>query len=549
MRTIPYKESILVEFKSDRKGYPDRDLVEAIVAMANTDGGELYLGVEDNGEITGLSIKHEDEIGLCAMVMNSIVPTLFISAEILNEDNKKVMKITIPKSRSVVATLSGKMIRRRLKSNGTPENIPMYPYEITTRLSDLSLLDFSSQIIEKATVYDFDIAEIARLRSLIKKSNGDAILLDLDDEELQKALQLVKDVNGILIPTITGLLLIGKEEKINEYIPTAKAVFQVLEGTNIRRNEEHGKSILTMLELFETNFDAWNPEHEMEEGLLRISAPEFSKRAFREALVNAFCHRDYTILGSVRVAIDDDGLTISNPGGFIEGVSIENLLTVEPHGRNKALADALKRIGLAEKTGRGIDRIFEGSILFGKPWPDYSETTNNRVKLFIQRAKPDFQFAKMIREEQDRQGRLLPINSLLILSCINFERRINLKRIIELTHITESRARSSIESLVESGLVEALGSSTNRNYILSAKVYKAAHNSIGYVRQTDIDEYRYEELILKLTKARDNGISRKDVTELLNISKDQAYRILKKMVKNEKLVVVGSGRSTTYHIS
>lgn len=107
---------------------------------------------------------------------------------------------------------------------------------------------------------------------------------------MQKTLQLVKDVNGILIPTITGLLLIGKEEKINEYIPTAKAVFQVLEGTNIRRNEEHGKSILTMLELFETNFDAWNPEHEMEEGLLRVSAPEFSKRAFREALVNAFCH-------------------------------------------------------------------------------------------------------------------------------------------------------------------------------------------------------------------------------------------------------------------
>lgn len=124
-------------------------MVEAIVAMANTDGGELYLGVEDNGEITGLSIKHEDEIGLCAMVMNSIVPTLFISAEILNKDNKKVMKITIPKSRSGVATQSGKMIRRRLKSNGDLENIPMYPYEITTRLSDLSLLDFSSQIIKK----------------------------------------------------------------------------------------------------------------------------------------------------------------------------------------------------------------------------------------------------------------------------------------------------------------------------------------------------------------------------------------------------------------
>lgn len=68
MRAIPYKESLLIKFKSDRKGgYPDKDLVEAIVVMANTDGGELYLGVEDNGEITGLAKKHEDEIGLSAM--------------------------------------------------------------------------------------------------------------------------------------------------------------------------------------------------------------------------------------------------------------------------------------------------------------------------------------------------------------------------------------------------------------------------------------------------------------------------------------------------
>ena len=61
--------------------------------------------------------------------------------------------------------------------------------------------------------------------------------------------------------------------------------------------------------------------------------------------------------------IDDEGMTISNPGGFIDGVNLKNLLTVEPHGRNPALADVMKRIGLAEKTGRGIDRIYEGSII------------------------------------------------------------------------------------------------------------------------------------------------------------------------------------------
>lgn len=124
---------------------------------------------------------------------------------------------------------------------------------------------------------------------------------------------------------------------------------------------------------------AWNPERETEYGLFRIPIPEFDWAAFREGLVNAFCHRDYTMLGSVRVLIDDEGMTISNPGGFIDGVNLKSLLTVEPHGRNPALADAMKRIGLAEKTGRGIDRIYEGSIIFGRPWPDYSESTSRSV--------------------------------------------------------------------------------------------------------------------------------------------------------------------------
>ena len=410
----------------------------------------------------------------------------------------------------------------------------------------LPVLDFSFQIIDKASLNDFDHNEITRLRKLIQLSNGDNTLLNLDDEELIKALCLARDFDGKLIPTITGMLLIGKEEKLTEYIPTAKASFQVLEGTSVRKNDEYSKPLLATLELIETNFNAWNPEYEIEQGLLRMNAPEFSFRAFREAIVNAFCHRDYTMLGGVRVAIDDDGLTISNPGGFVEGVSIDNLLTVEPHGRNKTLADALKRIGLAEKTGRGIDRIFEGSILFGRPWPDYSESTSTLVKLFIQRSKPDFVFAKMISDEQNRNGKLMNINALLILSCINTERRITLKRILELTHISESRVKKVIEKLVESGLIEASGQGKNRFYLLSVKVYKKSNNLIGYVRQTDIDEIRYEELILKLSENRENGISRKDVCELLNVSKDQAYRLLKKLVDKESLVTIGKGNRTKY---
>ena len=161
--------------------------------------------------------------------------------------------------------------------------------------------------------------------------------------------------------------------------------------------------------------------------------PEFDKAAFREGLINAFCHRDYTMLGTVRVLIDDEGMTISSPGGFIDGVTLENLLTVEPHGKNPALADALKRIGLAEKTGRGIDRIYEGSIIYGRPWPDYSETTSTNVRLFIQRAKADDAFTKFIADEQNRLGKPLSIYALMILSLLKNEKRLTIERIAKMT--------------------------------------------------------------------------------------------------------------------
>ena len=88
-------------------------------------------------------------------------------------------------------------------------------------------------------------------------------------------------------------------------------------------NEDSNKSLLELFETFEMYVKAWNPERKTEYGLFRIPIPEFDWAAFREGLVNAFCHRDYTILGAVRVLIDDEGMCISNPGGFIDGVNLK----------------------------------------------------------------------------------------------------------------------------------------------------------------------------------------------------------------------------------
>ena len=104
-------------------------------------------------------------------------------------------------------------------------------------------------------------------------------------------------------------------------------------------------------------------------------------------------------------------------------------------------------IGLAEKTGRGIDRIFEGSLIYGRSLPDYSNTTAPTVSLFIPRSKPDVQLARMIADEQNRLGRPLPINTLFALNILKDIPR-SLVRIRSVVQICLSAPKGSESSLI-----------------------------------------------------------------------------------------------------
>ena len=542
-RTIPMRESLEVEFKSDKRKLDDGDIIDAVVAFANTNGGEIYLGVENDGSITGLHKDHRDITRLAACIANNTIPPISVRAEIIQEE-KPVLMIQVPRSRSIVASASGKIQRRRIRADGEPENVPMYPYEISTRLSELSLLDFSAQPVPGASYADLDPLERERLRRIILAYNGEKSLLELPDDELDKALQLVVTVGDQLVPTYTGILLIGKSNKLRELMPTAESAYQMLRGTEVTANESFYQPLLYTIEQMIEFVNVRNPEQELEVGMFRISIPDFDKRAVREAIVNAFAHRDYTRLGRVLVQIDSDGLTVSNPGGFVEGVTYSNILTVEPHGRNPLLADALKRVGLAERTGRGVDRIYEGSLRYGRECPDYSESTSANVRLFISRGMPDKRIVTMIAEYQQKTGELLPLNSLLLLNLLKQGRRMTTEAINKELNLPEGKVRATAERLAEAGLLEAIGNGRGRTYVLSSKLYK---DPAEYVRQTDIDQLRYRELVLKLAQTR-GAISRKDVIDLLHISGPQAYRLLQKLVDDNELVREGNTSAARYKI-
>lgn len=549
MCDLPKKETLTIEFKSDRgKGYSDESLVDEIVGMTNTEGGTLYLGIEDDGRVSGIVKQHQDPIGLAALIANRTRPSLSVRTEILYSDDLPVMVISIPKSYSVIATASGKILKRRLKVDGGPEVIPLYPYEIYMRLSDLRKLDFSAQPIQDGTVEDLDPNQLIRLRETIQNQNGDQQLLALSDEELEQALRLTMRVGEVVYPTLTGLLLVGKESSLKRLIPTASAVFQVMQGTRVVMNESFTKPIMELVDLFSSYMKAWNPEKEFDYGMFRIPIPEFSKPAFREGLINAFAHRDYSMMGSVRIQVSDEGLTISNPGGFIEGITLENLLTAEPCGRNPLLSDALKRIGLAERTGRGIDRIFEGSITFGRPWPDYSESTSKQVTLFIPRAKADTEFIQMIMDEQKSMGHPLAIHTLLILSVLYSERKVSMHDLVERTHASLTRLKPLIETLIERGVVEEIGRASQRMLMLGQKVYRKTGKTKEYTRQRGIDQVRFPEMILKLAESQNGAITKTDVVELLRVSKPKAYALLQQLCEERKLVLTGRGRYAKYEL-
>lgn len=540
------KETLSLEFKSDLKRLPDDDLLDAVVALANSDGGTVYLGVEDDGTPTGIDKVHQDAVGLSAMIANRTVPPVSARAQIVGTEKTPVMQIDVPKSRSVVSTKSGKVLRRRMKVDGTPESVPMYPYEIATRLSDLGRLDFSAQPVPDATRDDFDPLERDRLRRIIGiYQSSDRNLLELTDEELEKPLQLTVTVDGKTMPTLTGLLLLGKGESLKRFVPTHRASFQVMSGTDIKVNQDYAGPLLKTIEQINDMFSPWNPSVELSVGLFSMMVPEFDHRAFREALVNAFGHRDYTLLGRVRVQLDDAGLTIANPGGFVEGINIHNLLTAEPHGRNPCLMDALKRTGLAERTGRGIDRIFEGALNYGRPLPDYSRSNRRGVSVLLPRSVPDKAFVELLAEERERSGKSMSLDGLLILDKLKSERRCGFDVLSGSLDMSDQRLRTVLGQLTEAGLVESAGVGARRTYMLGAKVYRRSGRAMDYVRQSDIDRVRYPELIIKLMHEQ-KSVSKNDVMELLHLEGNQAYYQLRKLVLEGRAKKVGSGRNVRY---
>jgi ATP-dependent DNA helicase RecG len=545
---LPPAESLTVEFKSDRKRLSDHELVEAIVCLANAEGGELWLGVEDDGTPTGLHPDHQLLAGLPGLIAGRTSPSLQVRVDAVAVGGVSVARIAVPKARTIVATAGGVYLRRRLKHDGQPECTPMLPHERESRAASLGLSDVSAQPVAGALLSDLDPLERERLRQAVQQYGGDRVLLELDDEALDGALGLTqRQADGSRVPTLTGLLLVGREGALRERVPTHEFAFQVLAQQAVRFNEFRRFPLLKGLDWLETNFRPYNPEDELQVGLFRVPVPMVDMAAFREAVANALIHRDYHRLGAVHVRLEDDALVISNPGGLVEGVTLANLLVTEPRPRNPMLADAMKRIGVVERSGRGVDTIFRGMLKFGRPAPDYSRTDAHGVVVRLPTAPADLDFRRLVVEEERRRGTELPIDSLIALAAVRELKRVTADELAERIQRDAASAKRTLEALTEAGLVEAHGTTRGRSYTLSAAVYQRQGDKAAYTRQAGFAPIQHEQMVLSYVRQH-GQIRRAEVMELCRLSANQAKKLLARLKDEERLVQHGSHRGAYYTI-
>jgi ATP-dependent DNA helicase RecG len=176
----------------------------------------------------------------------------------------------------------------------------------------------------------------------------------------------------------------------------------------------------------------------------------------------------------------------------------------------------MKRIGIVERTGRGIDNIYRGLLRFGRPAPNYTRTNSNSVVLSLSTTEADQKFLKLVVEYENRLGNSLPIDSLIADSALLQAKRDLAEELATFIQKDSLQARKTLKLLNEAGLVQAHGITRSRTYTLASTVYQAAGNKAEYTRQLGFSTLQNEQLVLNYIEQH-GQIKRAEVMELCRL--------------------------------
>jgi ATP-dependent DNA helicase RecG len=336
MNQIEEGENLTTEFKRE---YTE-EIKKTIVAFANTDGGTLYIGINDDKTITGVANPDDTLLQITNTVRSAIRPdiSMFVDYKTEKKGKAAVIVVTVQKGTACPYYLAGKGIR--------PEGVYVRQGASSVPASEIAILNM---------IKETDGEKYEDVRSLNQELTFNIMEQFFRKENIslgpnqQKSLHL-QTTDGVY--TNLGLLL------SDQSIHTIKlAVFEGLDKEVFKDRKEMTGSLLKQLNETYEYLDIYNQTHAEVKKLTRLEKQDYPEDALREALLNALVHRDYSFSSSTLISIFSDRIEFVSMGGLPKGVSLDDILLGLSVPRNENLANVFYRLRLIEAYGTGIPKI------------------------------------------------------------------------------------------------------------------------------------------------------------------------------------------------
>jgi ATP-dependent DNA helicase RecG len=369
-------------------------------------------------------------------------------------------------------------------------------------------------------VSDLEESAVNAFRDKWIEKSGNKRMRNFTIEQLLRDCEAVTD-DGV---TYAALVLFGKRSSLGKYLPQSEIIFEY------RSSEASGPA--GHREEFRIGFFAcydriWelinlrNDRQHYQDGFFVFDIPTFNERVVREAILNAVSHRNYQMGGSIFVRQYRDRLVVESPGGFPNGVTLDNILNRQSP-RNRRIAEILALCGLVERSGQGMNLIYELSIMEAKQLPDFRGTDENFVSITLNGLVLDKKMLSLINKIGDERLESLATDDLLVINALFHEQKLS------------KSLRTRLKKLTDLGIVEHVG---RNRYVLARSLYEVAGKSGVYTRIVGLDRDTNKELILKhIRKNGEQGTPFRELEQVLPSYSRSQLQVLIRELKQDKLI-------------
>jgi ATP-dependent DNA helicase RecG len=275
-----------------------------------------------------------------------------------------------------------------------------------------------------------------------------------------------------------------------------------------------------------------------------VQVPDLTGWVAREAVLNAVVHRDYFLRQSVYIEVHSGKTVVSSPGGFIGGVSPENVLRHPPVRRNPLLASACQALGLVNRAGIGVDRLFLDLLRLGKGMPRY-EADEEAVRLTLP-TRTHEGFVRFVTRER-REGRELDLDDLIVLRSLAERGEVDRWTAARALQLGEEEAAERLVSLRKRGYLQPRGRGRGTSYQLARLVSDELRGETATDDDIQLDAEAIRLRVLAVLKER-GELSNSDIRRISGFSRSEVISLMRGLRQEGTVVLEGVGRAARYRL-